>query len=147
MTINKHDFVRCFVDELKNADILPRKYCTIGIVSKIMRCYHKTILRCLDTENEIILENWGKYGLGATRTTTIHNPWTGKYEECSYTEKPHFFFNKAMYRRFEEWRTGNLDSLDDVLGREMYLYSNNPQRRKREEKKKKKAAMIATSAD
>ena len=55
-------------------------------------------------------------------SNTIHNPRTSKYEDVTYTRKPHFFFSKTMARKFEDWCAGKTATLDDVLGKELYIY-------------------------
>ena len=46
-TITKHEFTKIFSQELKNAGFMPRKYCNMECADQILRCYYKTILKCL----------------------------------------------------------------------------------------------------
>lgn len=101
---------------------------------QILRCYYKTILKCLAAGKEIMIQSWGKFIPGDTFSNTIHNPRTGKYEDVTYTRKPHFFFSKTMARKFEDWCAGKVVTLDDVLGKELYIYKA----RKRKEAGKQK---------
>lgn len=101
---------------------------------QILRCYYKTILKCLAAGKEIMIQSWGKFIPGDTFSNTIHNPRTGKYEDVTYTRKPHFFFSKTMARKFEDWCAGKVGTLDDILGKELYIYKA----RKRKEAGKQK---------
>lgn len=120
--ITKHEFTKIFSQEMKAAGFMPYKYCGMGYADQILRCYYKTILKCLATGKEIMIQSWGKFIPGDTFTNVIHNPRSGKYEEVTYTRKPHFFFSKTMARKFEDWCAGKIAALDDVLGQELYIY-------------------------
>lgn len=133
-TITKHEFTKIFSQELKNTGFMPRKYCNMECADQILRCYYKTILKCLAAGKEIMIQSWGKFIPGDTFSNTIHNPRTGKYEDVTYTRKPHFFFSKTMARKFEDWCAGKVGTLDDVLGKELYIYKA----RKRKEAGKQK---------
>lgn len=135
-TITKHEFTKLFSQELKSAGFMPRKYCNMECADQILRCYYKTILKCLATGKEILIQSWGKYRPGDASGSRLHNPRTGKYEDVTYTEKPRFFFSKPMARKFDEWCNGKIATLDEVLGKELYIYRARAEKRKKEEKQK-----------
>ena len=77
-TITKHEFTKIFSQELKNAGFMPRKYCNMECADQILRCYYKTILKCLAAGKEIMIQSWGKFIPGDTFSNTIHKYMVGQ---------------------------------------------------------------------
>lgn len=112
--LNRYEFTKLVVQEIKKSGILKKRDCTISLAYKFIRCYQKAVLRALDEYGGVKFRNWGTYTMNVVPGGELENPQTGQIWEYEESVTPKFKFSKTLARRLEF-----LDDYDDILGEKM----------------------------